>query len=886
MTMLRVWPMVGRQDERALVLSMMNRTTGGSAVLAGGPGVGKTRLAAAVLDELAEQGYVVERLVGSRAASRIPLGAIGTLVARRDPAEGSGILQTMAAVQRSLHEQADGRPVVVGVDDAHCLDDASAAVIHQLVVAGIASVLLTVRTGEPGPDAVTAVWKDGLAEVVELPPLGDQDLVALLEAGLGGIVEEPTALELVRSCDGNCLFLRELVRTAIDDGSLALDQGVWRLQRPVAPGPRLVNLVEARLLDLPPETRDVLELTAVGEPVPLVMLEGLVPAEALADAARRELIDVDQDGRRSVVRLAHPLYGEVVRARLPWLGARARCRTLADALDATGLRRHDDVLRFATWRLDAALSVDGERLMAATQRAQAAGDMVAVERFVSAAVEAGSVPPRQQMAARVALAEALNNRKSFREALTVLASAEPRNDFERVELAVWQANTLFLDGRAEESEEHLEATVPTVSDPAGQAVLSISRVRSMAGRGRIADALTVIDEVLATPGGKMAEVWARAMQSPLLGMAGRFDEAERLAVEGNNENPGNMTGLRMGVEWADATLEIVAIGRGDLNEAETLTRRRYDVGLAIGHSRYRRSAAASVGWVQFLKGQVTPSLPPLIEGIDDRGELDVYGARTFAWSALIGAYAFAGDLDRATETLDRAAAEHRPVSWWDPLIRVSEALVAGRRGFVDEARGIMTSVFEETRARGSLLCLLHAASMAARMGLPDLVLTHLRPLAEAGTIDGPLPGLIVRHAEALLARDSERLAAAADDLEAGGLLLWAAETLAEAATIDQSAGRSRPALALRARATRLADCCTGADVSFLGAPASSSGLTARELEVARLAAAGLSSADIAGRLHLSVRTVDTHLGRVYLKLGVAGRAELNTVAELIAAPPG
>jgi DNA-binding CsgD family transcriptional regulator len=52
------------------------------------------------------------------------------------------------------------------------------------------------------------------------------------------------------------------------------------------------------------------------------------------------------------------------------------------------------------------------------------------------------------------------------------------------------------------------------------------------------------------------------------------------------------------------------------------------------------------------------------------------------------------------------------------------------------------------------------------------------------------------------------------------------------------------------------------------------GLTARERDVTLLAAAGLTSRTIAYRLRISVRTVDNYLGRVYQKLGVAGRHDL------------
>jgi DNA-binding CsgD family transcriptional regulator len=54
-------------------------------------------------------------------------------------------------------------------------------------------------------------------------------------------------------------------------------------------------------------------------------------------------------------------------------------------------------------------------------------------------------------------------------------------------------------------------------------------------------------------------------------------------------------------------------------------------------------------------------------------------------------------------------------------------------------------------------------------------------------------------------------------------------------------------------------------------------LTPREMEVARLAADGMSSRELAERLGISVRTVDNHLGTVYAKLGVSTREELPSV---------
>jgi DNA-binding CsgD family transcriptional regulator len=62
-------------------------------------------------------------------------------------------------------------------------------------------------------------------------------------------------------------------------------------------------------------------------------------------------------------------------------------------------------------------------------------------------------------------------------------------------------------------------------------------------------------------------------------------------------------------------------------------------------------------------------------------------------------------------------------------------------------------------------------------------------------------------------------------------------------------------------------------------------LTGREREVALLAARGRTSPQIASALYLSVRTVDTHLSRVYRKLMIDGRHELADALGITAGPP-
>ena len=71
-------------------------------------------------------------------------------------------------------QQRQGR-VLIGVDDAHLLDGLSAHVVHQLAQARGARLVVTLRTGGAEPDAMTALWKDGLLARLDLEPLSDAD---------------------------------------------------------------------------------------------------------------------------------------------------------------------------------------------------------------------------------------------------------------------------------------------------------------------------------------------------------------------------------------------------------------------------------------------------------------------------------------------------------------------------------------------------------------------------------------------------------------------------------------------------------------------------------------------------------------------------------------
>ncbi|SEL60661.1 hypothetical protein [Rhodococcus maanshanensis] len=207
--MVFAWPTVNRDDElRTVVSTLRNRRGPWGAVLTGEAGVGKTTLARAAVGAFAgERRWAA----GTESARAVPLGAFAHLVGVSSPMDAASVLRAARE-----HLVADGADIVIGVDDAHLLDRLSATFVHQLAVNRIAPLVVTVRTGEPVPDAITALWKDNLLTRVELPPFTRAEAVSLVESVLGGPVEESSANRIFVMSEGNPLFLRHVVEGALE----------------------------------------------------------------------------------------------------------------------------------------------------------------------------------------------------------------------------------------------------------------------------------------------------------------------------------------------------------------------------------------------------------------------------------------------------------------------------------------------------------------------------------------------------------------------------------------------------------------------------------------------------------------------------------------------
>ena len=866
------WPLVGRRSELEVLSTVLADTPAGGMVLAGEAGIGKTRLAREALARAEAAGWEVEWLAATRAAASIPFGAVSHLL---PPGErlGDDRLDTLRRTAELLAERSRGRPLLLGVDDAHLLDDASAALVHQLVFRGLAVVVATVRTGEPAPDPVIALWKDGPARRLDLSALPPSATAELLERSLGGAVDGVTRKEVLRVTGGNPLYLRELVLGGLESGALRQVDKVWRWRGKLAGVTRLAEMVQARLSTLDEMARGAVELVAWGEPLGAGVLERLVGRNAVQAAEDGGLLVVEPSGRRTLARLAHPLYGEALRAVLPLSRARAVAERLAADLGASALRRRDDLLRVGAWQLEAGVATNPDLLLQAARQAAARFDPELTERLARAAVDAGG----GTTAVRV-LAETLEWQGRHAEAVAVMDGEPPAQGAERARWASIRAGNLYWGlERTAEAEEILQQAA-LAEEGGEEAVAMLAWI--LLFDGRLPEAVAVAGRVLDRPEvPPQALVWAATAAVPALGSLGRLGEALAVADRGLA-----VAGLHpQDLPWGETQLNLVRcqvlLGAGRLAEASAIAEAGYQAAVADRSSERTGGWAGFRGLVAKAEGRVATAEAWLREAVALLDEQDPYRFMRWCLAELASVAALAGDQEAAAGWLDRADARGGEANrYFDPWVELDKAWVAAAAGELTRAVDLATQAAD--MARASKQFTLEAAALydVARLGAPAGVRQRLEELV--GLLEGRLAALLASSAVALAANDGaalDRVGAAFEDL---GALLLAAEAKAAAARAHRAAGREASANASQERAAALAAACQGARTLGLGPVMPVSVLTPREREVAMLAATQASSREIATRLHLSVRTVDNYLGRVYAKLGVSSRARLATLLEV------
>jgi DNA-binding NarL/FixJ family response regulator len=848
-------------------------------------------LAEEVVRRLRPDRYAVTSVLATRTTSGLPLGAFAAHVPRDLPDPGITTGATLRVICDALVRSAAGRRVALHVDDAHLLDDASAALVLQLVQSWQALAVVTIRTGEPTPEAIRALWKDELLDRFDVTALGGREAESLLEKALGGPIARATTERLVRAAGGNLLLLRELINACLTTGQLAEDGGLWHL----APGgfrivPRLMELIESRIGQLDPAERQAMELIAFGEPLPTAVLDRLVDAGVVARLEERGLLLADEEDGAIAVRSGHPLYTEVLRARCSTLRTQRLLGALADASEEAGQDSADAQLRRAVWRLDAGLSVRTEVLLTASRRAFAAYDLALAERLARRMVEIDPTDESRTLLARIlAFASRAREAESLFAATSTPTPVQDRPggsgsaipDEEIVLQATGRALNLAWNlDRIEDAFDVLDGAKSALVDARWARELDAQAAVINARIAQHSEAQRLAAEVLADQDSMdRARGVATVAVALTEAVRGRIGESLQALANGRRY----AADLAWLETWLDQTMVMPLLFGGRLAEAEELMRQRHDEGVRRGDSANERVAwCARVGWALRCQGKVATALEWLREA--DAMQRDAEVPVTLALCELAHAAALAGEVQTARDALRRADTQRRNsqavARFWVELARpwVSYASGEDPRPAEVALRGA-----EEARRAGAVAFEMELLHTAVRLGADAATAERLTVLAKRS--DGNLLPLYAAHAQALAGKDAGRLAMLTRDFAAMGALLLAAETAAESARLYAEQARASSARDAAALSAQYAAICEGARTpaltSALTTSASPPALTSRERQIATLAASGLSSKQIADQLVTSDRTVDNHLQRVYRKLGIRSRSELAELRHLL-----
>jgi DNA-binding CsgD family transcriptional regulator len=909
-------PLIGRESECATldeVLASVRAGPSRALVLRGEAGVGKSALLAHLM--ASATGCTVARVAGVESEielafaglhqlcapfadrlDRLPgpqRDALGTAFGQRDGDAPDRFLVGLAVLSL-LAEVAEERPLIGVVDDAQWLDAASAQALAFVARRlGVESVGLVFAVREPAGET----HLDGLPELV-VAGLDDAEARELLGAVITGPLDERVRDRIVAETRGNPLALLELPRgrtPAELAGGFAL-----------ADGPALTGRIEQsfreRLAPLPPATRQWL-LVAAAEPLgdPLLVWNAAaalgLDAGAAGPATATGLVEVGAQ-----VRFGHPLVRSAVYGAAEDDERRGVHRALAGAIDA-GLDpdRRAWHLAQATAGLDEDVAAELER---SAGRARARGGLAAGAAFHERAAELTPDPARR---ARRALAAAHGKHQAGADdaALRLLgvARAGPLSEVEQARAQLLEAQITFMTTRGRDAPPLLLAAatclVPLDATLARETYLDAFAAALSADRlVRGGDPHEVATAVLAAewePSTRacdllldgLARLYAegRTVAAPALKRALRAFRDEPLSEDDelrwlwlachvardlcDDDAWDELTARQLQLARRTGAFSLLPVALDDRFSVELLCGRiaiatalaaeADAVVEAIGSHRHGRSGIALASW-HGRDAEAHALTAARRQEVLRRGEGLWLTANDWGTAVL---YNGLGRYDDAMAALERAAESHHETSLsiWVAAEFVEAAV---RSGHPERAAPMLARLTEIAEANGTEWSL---GIRAARAAL----------LAEGAAAEALYHEAIER-----LGRTPIRIASARAHLLYGEWLrrenrrVDAREQLRAAHEMFTDMGNDP--YAERARRELLA---TGETVRRRAVETADE-LTPQEAQIGRLAAGGYTNPEIGAQLFLSPRTVEWHLRKVFMKLGINSRRELRSA--LPAAP--
>jgi DNA-binding CsgD family transcriptional regulator len=836
--------------------------------------------------------------------------AIGALVSDWSgespvPSDGPGPqFQVVDALAELLEEIAMGCATLVVLDDLQWADHATLLTVRAIAARlgalpiGVIGAYRTLPRN-PALDGIVDAAVRGGAKHMLLPPLGPGEVAEMVRQHLGA-EPGPRLLHRVAGAAGNPMFVSELVAALLEEGAIAGDDGMADVADVALPPPLRLTILR-RMSGLPDVTLETLRAAAilgatfdVAELVTVTGRTALDLSSILSEPLQARIVE----GAGDKLRFRHDLIRDAIYEDLPLGLRRALHGEAARALAAAGR---------------SPLDVAQQYLLGSTP-----GDEEAVTWLRRAATEAAARAPSTAIA--------------FLQRAVELARAD---DPERPAIRAHLADLLAYSGRPAEAEALVHSLLDGEADPSldGRLLNTLTQALFAQGRWReIPEVARVASARLATDTAMRARLLADSALARI--WTGDVDGAEADAREALRM--GEEADDALAVWNALGNLSAVADKRGDFHEGVALARRSVERARRAGNDAQRRNPHMALGMALVTADCLHEAIEVLQEGrqlgerLGTLWDLPVYHAMVAlplhflgewdravaeAEASLACAEEIGSGLGRvgALATLTRIAIQRNQLDDAKRYAEVASAIIKESgpqwggvprvalleaQGDVDAAAKLVTTQWDYLVRSGGAEGQLALGPEVARLAMATGSTSYAKEVADALEPLAARARVPVAEGAALLSRgrvssDPDTLLAAVAAYRAGHRAPARAAAAEEAAVALVHAGRSAEAIPLleetlatfealdaqrdlaRVRNTmRSLGLRRGSRAAHRSARTGWEALTATERQIVALAARGLTNPEIGRRLFISPRTVQSHLGHVFTKVGLTSRVEL------------
>ncbi|MEV4312663.1 AAA family ATPase [Actinocrispum sp. NPDC049592] len=883
--------LIGRGAELGALLATLDRTRNGSGrivLVSGEAGIGKSRLAQEVVAAAAAQGFATLEgrahplhaglayapFVEALRPSSADTTALDLLLAAPRSSPGEPTLAKARMFEAVTAQLAKLAPALLFLDDLHWADLGTIELAHY-VSRNAPGVLVLTTCREPvGPlrDLAMAVRRADPRDEIALQPLTDPAVTELATEILGQAPPSELIHDLTERAQGNPLFVTALTSAPITQTTL----------------PTIVrDVVLGRLHAISEPARRLIEIVAVaGESGTAELLREIYCDNdfdgILRGLVQGGLVTEHLAGRTVLYRIAHPLYAEVAYAELT---AHERRRAHAAVAEAIDRERSDDVLALAPHYLGAGALADPER----TATVLAGAGLRALEihaedealRYLKAAVAEAKdaelkvkvldgIGRLHQGAGRLdQAAEAWNQAIDAGRAAGHTEHLGP--------LAFWLA---LLEAERGDFDASVQAigVAMAAGKPADQARAVEYSVLAMNFAIRANDRIVLQHgaQELLQVGGAAAHLAKATLAILANDWATARSEVDAM-VAAAERSPGRLSTMLRTI--AGNQLLLISILTGDMAEAVRIAEHNRDSPLLFEYSMFRASGHYYVSLAKHLHGDLKGARTEIERGLELERRSTRH--RMHAWMLMIRGWMNVelGRLAEGEADLDESAALYGPgieeEAGLHMIYASARTSLAIQKGQPELAPGLpeFPGTLHDPISAGFRLMYAGQAAVAAGQDATE-ILAQLRregrdkPFTDAlaDRLAGFMgePGMSGKAASRLDSMGAKAMAAQAwvEHVERTG----DPDPLKQCAEVFEGAGMS---LWLE-RTRKLAK---GLGVR-LPTARRAPGLSKRELEVVGLLGEGLSNADIAARLFVSERTVESHLRNSYAKLGLHSRVAL------------